>query len=115
MNSSSKEDYSFLEHHVDISNLGEHDSDNSFLFSDFLIWQFPSWKKNHEDCIPIGICSESTNGPDGWFVAMVFEDAQGNRYYTHVPASWVEEAKVVDKGWEACQEAQRKWIKNRKD
>ena len=102
-------DFSFLNKHVDIYNLVQHDMDNSFIFQDFIVWQFPAWQARHENCTPIGICEESTNGYYGEFIAMVFEDEDGNRYYTHVPASWIDEAKVAHLGWEACQEARRKW------
>lgn len=101
-------DFSFLNKHVDEMNLGQHDMDNSFIFTDFIVWQFPAWQSRHEDCIPIGVCEECTSGR-GAFIAMVFEDSKGNRYFTHVPASWKEEAKVAHLGWEACQEARRKW------
>ena len=104
-------DFSFLNKHVDINNLGQHDLDNSFLYTDFIVWQFPAWQGQHEGCTPIGICEESTNGVAGEFIAMVFENENGNRYFTHVPASWKEEAKVAHLGWEACQEARRKWWK----
>ena len=104
-------DFSFLDKHVDIYNLGQHDLDNSFIFTDFIVWQFPVWQAHHEGCVPIGICEESTDG-NGAYIAMVFEDEDGNRYYTHVPASWKDEAKVAHLGWEACQEARYNWWHN---
>ena len=107
-------DFSFLDKHVDIYNLGQHDMDNSFIFTDFIVWQLPAWQARHEGCTPIGICKESTNG-GGAYIAMVFEDEDGNRYYTHVPASWIDEAKVAHLGWEACQEARYNWWHNHRE
>lgn len=106
-------DYSFMDKHVDISNIGQHDLDNYFVHGEFMCWQFPTWQKTHPGCVPIGICKESTNC-DGMFVAMVFEDSNGGRYYTHVPACWEAEAPVANEGWEACQKAQREWWNKQK-
>jgi len=106
-------DYSFLEKHVDANNLGEHDPDNWFIHAEFLIWQFAAWQHNHPDCTPIGICPEARNNISDDFIAMVFEDSKGNRYYTHVPESWIAQAKVADGGWMAMQEAQRQWYRDK--
>lgn len=106
-------DVSFMHRHVNLQNIGQHDLDNSFIHADYMCWQFPAWQANHPGCTPVGICRESTNGR-GLYFAMVFEDEKGNRYFTHVPASWEEEAKVIDKGWEACRDAMDKWWKEHK-
>ena len=107
-NQPSNLDFSFMDKHVDLLNIGQHDYDKGFVLGEFMCWQFPTWQRNHPGCTPIGICKESTNC-EGLFFAMVYEDKDGNRYYTHVPGSWEDEVKVFDKGWEACRDARDKW------
>lgn len=113
----SKELYAFLERHIDFYNCGQHDLDNSFLLSDYgqimkglkhardgLVPEFASWSSSHWMCTPIGICPENMHKTPGMrYVAMVFEDDQGNRYFTHVPGYWVDEYKVFDQGEEAME------------
>ncbi len=111
----SKELYAFLERHIDLYNCGQHDLDNSFLLSDYgqimkglkhardgLVPEFASWSSSHWMCTPIGICPENMHNTPGMrYVAMVFEDDRGNRYFVHVPGYWVDEYKVFDQGEEA--------------
>jgi hypothetical protein len=111
----SKELYAFLERHIDLYNCGQHDLDNSFLLSDYgqimkslkhardgLVPEFASWSSSHWLCTPIGICPENMHKTPGMrYVAMVFEDDNGNRYFVHVPGYWVDEYKVFDQGEEA--------------
>lgn len=100
-------EYDFLFHHVDISACGMHDLYNAFLREDGLVDQFKAWKEDFPGCIPIGVCPENRHdvSPMSQYIAMVFEDDRGGRYYIHIPKTWVDEAKVSDKGEKAMKAA----------
>lgn len=103
-----KPEYQFLKKHVDRTNLGQHEGYNGFIVtSSGFLGQFADWKSEFPDCIPIGVCKESRPKLDhsGTFMAMVFEDSEGRRYFVHVPACWVDEAEVEHKGPKAMEEA----------
>ena len=84
-----KEEWSFRENRIARENIGEHDADNRFLMEP-VHWQLKTWKRNHEDCIPIGICYDEEEENYGCY-PMVFEDRDGNRFYTHVDIKTIEE------------------------
>jgi len=120
-----KEIYAFLERHVDLYNCGQHDLDNSFIMgspltreelenlghrSGGLVDEFSCWQDDHWMCTPLGICKENTHNVPGMrYIAMVYEDDRGNRYYVHVPGYWLEEYKVFDQGEEAMAIARDKY------
>lgn len=104
-------DYSFLFHHVDIDNCGEHDMYNAFLFADDgLVGEYAAWQNANPGCVPVGICPENVHDAGVGFVyyAMVYEDEEGRRFFVHVPAYWIDEARVVDQGPEAREDARWK-------
>lgn len=102
-------DYSFLFHHVDIGAIGEHDMYNAFLRGDGLVQQLALWREDFEGCVPVGVCPEAGRrfAFQDYF-ALVFEDSDGRRFHIHVPASWVDEARVADQGEQAMEEARWK-------
>lgn len=104
--------YRFLEHHVDWYNCGEHDLDNSFLLvkgEQGLVPEFNKWQDNHPDCVPVGVCEQRRDeSPSMLYVAMVFEDEDGRRYFVHVPSYWIDEYKAFDDGPEAMREARER-------
>lgn len=118
-----KKEYAFLKRHIDIGNCGQHDLDNSFLrgrprtFDEIkkhrsggLIEEFGVWQEDHPGCMPIGICKENThNIPGMHYVAMVYEDERGGRYYVHVPGYWIPEYEAFDQGENAMGEARDKF------
>ena len=112
-------DYSFLDKHVDSTNLGQHDNDNSFLFKDCLLDQFAAWESTHPWCIPIGICPEAKNHSADKiyeFIAMVYEDETGNRYYVHVPDSWPAEREAAERrDWAGMKEAQHTFHEKKRE
>jgi len=112
-------DYSFLDKHVDSANLGQHDNDNSFLFKDCLLDQFAAWESTHPGCIPIGICPEAKHHSDDRiyeFIAMVYEDENGNRYYVHVPDSWPAEREFAEqRDWAGMKEAQHAFHEKKRE
>lgn len=76
--------------HVDITNIGQHDKDNSFLLSKIPQEQFNNWMNKNWNCVPIGFCEEASKEIlEKNYVAFVFEE-DGNRYYVHVPEEWME-------------------------
>lgn len=89
-------DLSFLGRHVDLYNCGQHDLDNSYMFecdlNSTLEQEVEAFMRRHEDCVPVGICEENR---DWSTVALVFEDQDGNRYFTHVPEYWLREYEVL--------------------
>ena len=105
-------DYSFLFHHVDRDNCGQHDMYNGFLCCNGLSDGFADWQEENPGAIPIGVCPENTHNtsddPLGQFLAMVYEDPDGNRYFVHVPRYWIEEARVADQGEQAMEDA--RWM-----
>lgn len=84
-----KEEWLFRENKIARENIGEHDADNRFLMEP-VYWQLRTWKSSHEDCIPIGICYDEEEENYGCY-PMVFEDKDGNRFYTHVNIKTIEE------------------------
>ncbi len=84
-----KEEWSFRENRIDSKNIGEHDADNRFLMES-PYHQLKAWKEEHEDCTPIGICYDEEEKSYGCY-PMVFEDKDGNRFYTHVDIKTIEE------------------------
>ena len=84
-----KEEWLFRENKIARENIGEHDADNRFLLED-IHRQLTHWKSNHEDCTPIGICYDEEEEKYGCY-PMVFEDKNGNRFYTHVNIKTIEE------------------------
>lgn len=107
-----KSDYSFLFHHVDFANCGQHDLYNGFLICDSVVDGLADWQEENPGAVPIGVCLENKHctgtEPMDQYVAMVYEDANGNRYFVHIPQFWIEEAKVADKGPVAMEDA--KWL-----
>ena len=89
MNKSLKQEWAFRENHIAKENIGEHDADNRFL-TEGIHRQLTHWKNTHEDCTPIGICYDEEMENYGCY-PMVFEDEDGNRFYTHVDIKTVEE------------------------
>ena len=76
-----KEEWSFRENRIARENIGEHDADNRFLLDD-IHRHLTHWKNTHEGCTPIGICYDEEEENYGCY-PMVFEDENGNRFYTH--------------------------------
>lgn len=74
-------DYDFFNCRISKENIGEHDYDNRFLI-DNIDDQLETWKEQHEGCTPIGICYELPSRYHGYY-PMVYEDENGNRYWTH--------------------------------
>lgn len=103
-------DYSFLFRHVDLHNIGQHDMCNAFLRGNGLAEEFALWQEDTPGAIPIGVCPEAGKRFYGMdYIAMVFEDEDGRRYYVHVPGGWVAEARVAVQGPEAMKEARQNW------
>ena len=85
-------DYSFTECHIAKENIGEHDGDNRFLMVSF-DKQIEKWHEDHQGCTLIGICYEDPHPfYDGYF-PMVYEDEDGNRFWTHWCVKTLEEYK----------------------
>lgn len=84
-----KDDFYFIDNRIASENIGEHDGDNRFLLES-VPDMMKSWKKEHEDCTPIGVCyDDSTKKYD--YYPMVYEDQNGNRFYTHIPVDTIKE------------------------
>ena len=76
-------DYSFVENHIAIENIGTHDFDNSWLGEDFPK-QISAWKKINPDCTIIGICYDDKVAMyNKQYRPLVYEDENGDRFYTH--------------------------------
>lgn len=76
-------------HHVDKYNIGQHDQDNSFMWCETIVDQFNYWRMQNPQCVPIGFCDEEFEDRGGFkFIAFVYENWFGNRYYVHVPEEW---------------------------
>lgn len=110
-------DYSFLFRHVDLRNIGQHDMYNAFLRGNGLAEEFALWQEDTPGAIPIGVCPEAGRRVCRMdYIAMVFEDEKGRRYYVHVPGGWVAEARVADQGPQAMKEARHNWeVENFRD
>jgi hypothetical protein len=101
-----KHDFSFLFRHVDINNLGQHDLYNGFLRKEGLVEEFEDWQENNPGAVPVGICEECRSECGNFvYVAMVYEDEEGRRYFVHVPHTWIAQARVYDQGPEAMEDA----------
>lgn len=84
-----KDDFYFIDNRIASENIGEHDGDNRFLLESVRN-MMKSWKEEHEDCTPIGVCyDDSTKKYDCY--PMVYEDQNGNRFYTHIPVDTIKE------------------------
>lgn len=84
-----KEEWLFRENKIARENIGEHDADNRFLM-ETPHRQLRVWKREREDCTPIGICYDKEEENYGCY-PMVFEDKDGNRFYTHFDIKTIEE------------------------
>lgn len=85
-----KDDFFFIDNKIAIENIGEHDADNRFMGERITI-QMKVWKSTHPDCIPIGVCYDpSIEKYDGFF-PMVFENRNGERFYTHIDIATIKE------------------------
>lgn len=89
------EEWSFRKNKIARENIGEHDGDNRFLLSD-IHRQLRHWKNSHENCTPIGICYDEEEENYGCY-PMVFEDENGNRFYTHCDIKTIEEYIELEK------------------
>lgn len=60
-----------------------HDGDNRFLLEDPL-HHVDAWQREHEGCTLIGVCYEENDYTDNaYFHPVIYEDENGNRYWTH--------------------------------
>ena len=75
-------DYLFIENHISKENIGEHDADNFFLCEEVKN-QVKAWQERHEGCTLIGVCYEEPHPRYHGFYAVVYEDENGNRFWTH--------------------------------
>lgn len=85
-----KEEWSFRENRIAPENIGEHDGNNRFLLEDYSR-QLTHWKNDHEGCTPIGICYDESEENYGCY-PLVYEDENGDRFYTHCDIKGIEEA-----------------------
>ena len=79
-----------LENRIAADFIGEHDPNNRFLAEDTRNWM-KEWKFDHEGCTPIGICYDPCVAKYGCYHPMVYEDENGDRFYTHVGTVTLEE------------------------
>ena len=93
--SSLERDWDFRHNKISRYNLGTHDADNRFMMYD-IHKQLDAWKEEHPGCTPIGICYDEEEEHYGCY-PMVFEDQDGNRFYTHVDIKTVEEYIEIEK------------------
>lgn len=75
-------DYSFIDCHIAKENIGEHDGDNRFLIAD-IGHQIEAWQEDHKGCTIVGICYEDPHPFYKGYYPMVYEDENGNRFWTH--------------------------------
>lgn len=75
-------DYNFIECHIAKSNIGEHDSDNRFLLEG-IDKQIDSWQEEHPGCTLVGVCYEYPHPSCKGYYPIVYEDENGNRFWTH--------------------------------
>lgn len=87
--SSLLQDFSFIKSKISVENIGEHDADNRFLVED-IHNQMKYWRELHPDCVPVGVCYDESMNKYGFF-PMVYEDKNGNRFYTHIDVSTIKE------------------------
>lgn len=74
--------YDFVECSISKENIGSHDADNTFLLEP-LNRQIDVWQEAHPDCTLVGVCYEEPHPEIKGYFPMVFEDIDGNRFYTH--------------------------------
>jgi len=79
-----------LDSHINISNIGEHDADNRFIVGDVEKWM-SKWQEDHEGCVIIGICYDESIKKYETYYPMVYEDENGNRFYTHIDVEFLKE------------------------
>lgn len=85
-----KSEFYFIDNRIAIENIGEHDADNRFLMES-IYNQMDEWRAQHDnECTPIGVCYDETMEKDG-FYPIVFEDRDGNRFYTHIDIATIKE------------------------
>ena len=78
-----KIDYSFVENRIAIENIGKHDPNNIWINEDFPK-QIQAWKELNPNCTIIGICyDDSIAKYNERYRPMVYEDENGDRFYTH--------------------------------
>lgn len=75
-------DYTFVDCHISKDNIGEHDFDNSFC-AENMEHQIEKFYETHEGCTIVGICYEDPHPYYKGYYPLVFEDENGNRFYTH--------------------------------
>ena len=85
-----KDDFHFLDNKIHKENIGEHDGDNRFL-CEGVENMMNTWKETHENCTPIGVCYEFPHEIYKGFYPMVYEDENGNRFWTHIDVSTIKE------------------------
>ena len=83
-------DYLFLENKISVENIGEHDGDNRFMMEP-LQNQLRWWQGEHPDCTMIGVCYEDEHPIYHGFYPVVYEDQDGNRFWTHWDISSIKE------------------------
>ena len=89
------EEWSFRKNKIAKENIGEHDADNRFLLED-TYRQLRRWKSTHEGCVPVGVCYDQETENYGCY-PLVYEDENGNRFYTHCDIKSVEEYIELEK------------------
>lgn len=82
-------EWAFRKNSIARENIGEHDADNRFMGYG-IHRQLTEWQEDHPGCTPIGICYDKAEEKYGCF-PMVYEDQDGNRFYTHCDIKTVEE------------------------
>lgn len=85
-----KNDFYFLDNKIHKENIGEHDGDNRFL-CEGIENLMTMWKETHEGCTPIGICYEFPHEYCHGFYPMVYEDENGDRFWTHIDVWTIKE------------------------
>ena len=85
-----KEVYAFIENRIAKENIGEHDGDNRFI-CEGVEHMMDAWQQDHEGCTPIGVCYEDPHPWSRGYYPMVYEDENGNRYYTHINIEYIHE------------------------
>jgi hypothetical protein len=85
-------DYSFVDCHIAKENIGEHEPYNGWINAP-MPKQIEEWQRCFPDCTPIGICYDDSEAKYDRYRPMVFEDADGHRFYTHWDVTTYEEYK----------------------
>lgn len=87
-------DYSFLENRISKENIGEHDEDNRFLMERFNS-QIERYLEDRPGCTLIGVCYEEPHPSYKGYYPIVYEDENGNRFWTHWCIDTAKEYKEV--------------------